>query len=176
MQINLVLADENPVSFEVSLDLSSHEGVREVMSLSGPVSATGEVRLTEKGEYLLESRFQFEGETTCSRCLRPIRSMHDGQFSLILLPRKEEPTEDEHSLSAGELDLAYYEDKLIDLDPLVADQVVLTVPMKPLCREDCLGICPSCGANRNETPCACEEPEKDSRWKGLEALKKNLER
>lgn len=61
-------------------------------------------------------------------------------------------------------------DDTIDLGPLVRDAIVLELPMAPLCREDCAGLCPQCGANRNEGDCACVAPV-DPRWANLDALR-----
>ncbi len=61
-------------------------------------------------------------------------------------------------------------DDTIDLAPLVRDAIVLELPMAPLCREDCAGLCPQCGANRNEGDCACVAPV-DPRWANLDALR-----
>jgi uncharacterized protein len=61
-------------------------------------------------------------------------------------------------------------DDAIDLGPLVRDAIVLDLPMAPLCREDCLGLCPQCGADRNEGECACVVPT-DPRWANLDVLR-----
>jgi uncharacterized protein len=58
----------------------------------------------------------------------------------------------------------------IDLEPLARDAVLLELPLAPLCSEECLGLCPRCGANRNEVGCACP-PESDPRWSALDALR-----
>jgi uncharacterized protein len=58
----------------------------------------------------------------------------------------------------------------IDLGPMVRDVVVLELPMAPLCREDCAGLCPQCGADRNEGPCGCVAP-RDPRWANLDVLR-----
>ncbi len=58
----------------------------------------------------------------------------------------------------------------LDLEPLVRDAVLLELPLVPLCRSDCLGLCPSCGVNRNEEQCSCTE-EGDSRWAALDVLR-----
>jgi uncharacterized protein len=63
------------------------------------------------------------------------------------------------------------EDDEVDLRPLLIEQIQLNVPMKPLCRPDCAGICPTCGANLNAGSCGCATEEVDPRWKALEALK-----
>lgn len=58
----------------------------------------------------------------------------------------------------------------LDLEPLARDTVLLELPLAPLCREDCAGICPTCGADRNVAPCGCVEAPKDPRWAALDAL------
>jgi uncharacterized protein len=62
-------------------------------------------------------------------------------------------------------------DEEVDLAPLVRDLVLVNLPWHPLCREDCLGLCPRCGGNRNEGECSCEGPEPDPRWGPLGELK-----
>jgi len=61
-------------------------------------------------------------------------------------------------------------DDAIDLGPLVRDAIVLELPMAPLCREDCAGLCPQCGADRNEGECGCVAPA-DPRWANLDVLR-----
>lgn len=58
----------------------------------------------------------------------------------------------------------------IDLAPIVREYVLLELPEAPLCREDCAGICPQCGADRNQSPCACDTEVQDPRWSALEGL------
>lgn len=68
-------------------------------------------------------------------------------------------------------DEAYsFADDLIDLEPLARDAVLLDLPLAPLCSEDCSGMCPQCGANRNVEPCQCQAPQ-DPRWSALDALR-----
>ena len=61
----------------------------------------------------------------------------------------------------------------VDLAPLVRDAVLLGLPPAPLCDEGCQGLCPGCGANRNETPCGCQTSPSDPRWAALDALRDN---
>ena len=176
MNLNLLKADETPLLFEGDFDLAANEAVKDVVSLSGPVSVKGKIEKGARG-YRLHAGFRFTGESSCSRCLIGIPVAHQGEFELLLQPEQDQPEEEEHALSAGELDVAWYpESKELELDPLVAEQVVLALPMKPLCREECAGLCPTCGANRNEAPCNCPETPADSRWSALEGLRDRLPR
>jgi uncharacterized protein len=73
-------------------------------------------------------------------------------------------------LAEDDLDLYSYEDEEVDLTPLFRDQVILAVPFAPLCKEDCKGLCPQCGADRNHETCDCKPPV-DPRWAALQTLK-----
>lgn len=59
----------------------------------------------------------------------------------------------------------------IDMEPLVREQILLELPLVPLCRDDCLGLCPTCGADRNQGPCGCAVGEVDPRWAALEGFR-----
>jgi uncharacterized protein len=80
-------------------------------------------------------------------------------------------TAEEKELRAEELDFVYYSDDLIDIDPLLAEQLLLQIPMKILCREDCKGLCPHCGVNMNADDCQCREKRVDVRLAVLNKLK-----
>ena len=62
----------------------------------------------------------------------------------------------------------------IDLTQMVRESIILELPLAPLCRADCAGICPVCGANRNDDPCSCEVAVTDERWSALDALREQL--
>jgi|SRR5690606_30442606 len=110
-------------------------------------------------------------ELACSRCLEPYLVQVDTEFDLRYLPISAAPGGDEE-VEVGEEDIntAFYAEGLIDLGALLREQLNLALPMKPLCREDCLGLCPECGANRNTAPCACEPRWEDPRLAALRAL------
>jgi uncharacterized protein len=77
----------------------------------------------------------------------------------------------EAGVGAADDDDAYVlADDILDLEPLARDAVLLELPLAPLCKEDCLGLCPQCGANLNLDPCNCAPPA-DPRWSALDALR-----
>lgn len=103
-------------------------------------------------------------EMQCGRCLESFDMAVAQELELFYLPHvrdAEEEDEDEVELSDRDMVVAYYHDRRLDLGEVVREQVFLAVPLRRLCREDCRGLCPTCGANRNATACACkiEEPE-----------------
>jgi uncharacterized protein len=94
----------------------------------------------------------------CGRCLEPFLLPVAQELDLFYLPHEadqEEEEEDEVELKDHEMVVAYYRDERLDLGEMLREQLILNLPMKRICREDCLGLCPTCGANRNTAPCAC---------------------
>lgn len=98
-------------------------------------------------------------DAACSRCLVPVGgelALHVGELY------ERQPLEGEtYPLS---------DDDIVDLEPLVRDALLLELPSVPLCRADCAGLCPSCGADHNLTPCKCDDHEPDPRWDALRSL------
>jgi uncharacterized protein len=72
----------------------------------------------------------------------------------------------------GEADLIIIKDgeHLVDISEVMRQAVMLAIPLKPLCKEECRGLCPSCGVNLNEESCDCKNEEPDDRWEGLRNL------
>src|SRR5687767_1348532 len=118
-----------------------------------------------------------ELELACSRCLEPYRMPIDREFDLRYLPATTgEPGTDGHGEDEGDevedddVAMTFYRDEQIDLNELLREQFYLALPMKPLCREDCKGICPQCGTNRNTASCDCHPQWEDPRMAGLKTL------
>jgi uncharacterized protein len=95
---------------------------------------------------------------TCSRCLEEFSCSIDTYLDIKLAPKGLVPQATEAELRQDDMDIYYYDGDEIDLDPFIYDEVLLNVPVRPLCREDCAGICHSCGKNRNVEPCSCRQP------------------
>jgi uncharacterized protein len=104
----------------------------------------------------------------CGRCLESFTLPVQSVFRHTLVPARDEEAQ-KTDLADEDISFGYYQDDLIDLDALVYEQILLQVPMKPLCAEACRGLCAKCGANLNAAPCVCRTGDVDSR---LEALKK----
>jgi uncharacterized protein len=115
----------------------------ELVSFEGGIQADGIVRAPWVG--------------ICRRCAEPVT----GQLEIAVQER--------FGVDADE-DFYPITDDTIDLGSLVRDAIVLELPMAPVCRDDCAGLCPQCGANRNEGACACVAP-RDPRWANLDALR-----
>jgi uncharacterized protein len=125
----------------------------------------------EKDAVQIAGRAATTLELTCSRCAEPFRIPVEAEFDLRYLPIAAAPSgEEEVEVGEEDINTAFYTEGVIDLGALVREQLNLALPMKPLCREDCQGLCPVCGANRNTTSCDCEARWEDPRLAGLRAL------
>lgn len=106
----------------------------------------------------------------CDRCLTFVQLPIDSQFKLEYVTAEDYQAQQAVELTEGDLDLSVFDGEGIDIDELVTEEVMLTVPEHVLCSEDCKGICAVCGANKNLTECGCETKEVDPRWAGLKGL------
>jgi uncharacterized protein len=124
----------------------------------------------DKDKFRLVGKAQTELELLCSRCLEPFRMPVDSSFDLRFLPATEMAADDEREVQEEDLETSYYRDDQIDLNELLREQFYLALPMKPLCREDCKGLCAQCGTNLNTGTCACAARWEDPRLAPLKGL------
>ena len=108
----------------------------------------------------------------CGRCLEPSPSEVTATLDVRLVPRPS--TADNVELAADDLDVDFYDKDLIDIGALIDAETTLALPMKPLCREGCLGLCRVCGGNRNVVKCECPERPPDPRLAALKDLASRL--
>jgi len=125
----------------------------------------------DKNRFRLVGTARTELELSCSRCLEAFRMPFDGSFDLRYLPASELSTEDEREVGEDDLDTSYYRDDQIDLNELLREQFYLALPMKPLCSDQCRGLCPHCGTNLNTGTCQCASRWDDPRLAPLRELK-----
>jgi uncharacterized protein len=150
---------------------------------AGP--ARVEVRLERLGRRVrLLGSTKVDLGAPCGRCLAPARVSVPVAFHLSLVPAKDSAEDgvasreegEEHaegSFTPQQVDEETYRGKVIDLDPLVDEQIALAVPEYPVCREACQGLCPVCGQNQNEKACGCDRRVPDPRWAGLEKFRQS---
>jgi uncharacterized protein len=114
-------------------------------------------------------RIHADLEGTCARCLEPFAFRVDESAQFVLVPTPKEGPE--RQLSEDDLSLSFYSGEEIDLAPLFTEQVILTLPTRALCSEDCRGLCPHCGVDLNNETCECVEREPDPRLAVLRNLR-----
>lgn len=128
-----------------------------------------------QGEYLVEGTIEYAGELFCARCIDPFPFANQASFTLRYLPRPAKfTTEEEVEISEEQLDLDYYDERTIPLEGIAQEQVQLSLPMKPLCEENCQGLCPQCGTNLRRGACDCAERVGDARWAPLRQFRDQL--
>ncbi|HEV8309893.1 MAG TPA: DUF177 domain-containing protein [Methylomirabilota bacterium] len=124
------------------------------------------------GEVAVSGSFRATARFLCSRCLEPIASAVGPDLDLHLMPTPS--AREEVELSPDDLEVDFYQGDILDVASLLRSETHLALPMKPLCRPDCRGLCPVCGGNRNLVACACEARAADPRLAPLEALRRRL--
>jgi uncharacterized protein len=135
------------------------------------------------GAVLVSARAEAVAGLYCSRCLTPLQQLIAADFRHLFAAGQEAEGarpggREQHEAGElrrshedeGEPDTSRVTDGRIDVAPLVAEALALGLPMKPLCGPDCRGLCPTCGKNLNEGPCACREEAPDPRLAGLRSV------
>ena len=97
------------------------------------------------------------------------------KFDLLYRPLGVDAAREEMSITGAEAEVSYYQGEGLLLEDALREQVLLAVPLKAICREDCKGLCPHCGKNLNLETCSCSEPVEDPRWSALKDLRGKLE-
>jgi len=166
--MKIIIAD----IWDEGLDVDIEESFRgEEISLVSPVKA--HLGLTKAHrEVIVTGNVTAELEFECSRCLKRFRRVVNEPVNVVYHPIEELGAET-HGLKDEEMDMGFYKGEELDLKELIKEQLILNIQMKPLCDENCRGICSQCGADLNTETCSCETKKIDSR---LEVLKKLLEK
>ena len=142
----------------------------EVFRVVAPVSLAFDI-VKDKQHFQLIGTVKTTLELLCSRCVEPFTLPVDGAFDLRYQPRSTNVGEGEREIEEDDLTTAFYENEEIDLGQLMREQFYLSLPMKPLCRADCRGLCPVCGTNLNRGTCDCKRNWEDPRLAVLKTLK-----
>ena len=155
----LFITENYTLPIEYSVNLSDVEYMGEY-PLKKPVTVTGKVT-NRAGLVTLSISMVYVFSAPCDRCGLPTEISHEVTLEKSLAPEIAGIDND---------DIILVEDLKLDLDELVYTEVVVSFPMKHLCREDCKGICPSCGKNLNDGKCGCETKQTDPRLQALADL------
>ena len=147
------------------------------------LSARGRAELVEEhhGKHKIIKDIRVQGairtwvETSCARCLEPVQHDLDRSFDLLYRPLGTDAGHEELSITDVEAEIGYYEGDGLPLEDVLREQVLLAVPLKAVCREDCRGLCPQCGKNLNQEPaCSCNQAMEDPRWAALKEIRNKL--
>jgi uncharacterized metal-binding protein YceD (DUF177 family) len=165
-----------PQSYQRTYQFTTDELGRIELVAIGPVSLDANARKGDlPAEYLADGSTTFTADFLCSRCVEAYPFANSSEFHLRFRPRPEVSGEnDEVEITPDELDSEFYTERSVPLRHLASEQIQLAIPMKPLCTESCLGLCPRCGANQNGEGCSCRESASEERWGALAGIRAEL--
>lgn len=170
IHLNTLAAPDTVVSRVLSpADVS--QGADDVRPV-GEVLVDGRIQRTGE-RYRFTGRVRAALELECGRCLDAFQLPLDVEVDLTYVPETiaaPSSTDEDVELSDDDLTTAFYRDQVLDLGAMVREQFYLAMPMRPLCRPDCRGLCSKCGTNLNAETCACETTWVDPRLEALRGL------
>jgi len=161
--------DEEIDPSAIKLDVPGY-ALTEALAFTGRASRVGE-------DVTIEGSLTGSVDSQCSRCLNDFRMPVDMQVDLVFVPRIEPARDDAEEvdvdINAG---FSYYDGISIDLLTEIRELVLVNLPIKPVCRDDCKGLCPRCGADLGVAPCRCGGEDDPSPFDKLKELKSKLEK
>ncbi len=182
MFLDIQKLELHPLDFEEEfqpgvLDLGGE--ARQITPLK--TSGHAEVVTEHHGKHLVIKDIRLRGrlsaglELQCARCLEPVRRDVTREFELLYRPLGVDAGRDEISVTDAEAEIGYYQGDGILLEDALREQVLLALPLKITCGEDCRGFCPQCGQNLNQGQCSCTVAEEDPRWAALKEIRDRIE-
>lgn len=137
--------------------------------LTAPPEINGRVSQNNH-EVRLRGKITARAEVDCDRCLKSVEVPVESEFDVAYVPSDDYRSSEAAELQEEDLSLSVFDGETIDIDELVREQILLALPNRALCGEDCKGICPTCGADQNINQCDCQTKEIDPRWKALKEV------
>lgn len=171
--VDLSALRQNPGrQFQTSLEANTLEGLDQALRLVGPVKVDVELVGGER-RVEMKAHIQAQIDTVCDLCLSPVSYPLDFDITETLMSNHDVDVLSDHGDDREKLESEnwIYDDVHLDLNYLVLNAILTQLPLRHLCREDCKGLCPQCGANLNDGPCGCENNEIDPRWAILAQIK-----
>jgi uncharacterized protein len=178
MMITVVDLQKDPLEFDLAYEPGSIEygfGIRQLDPLA--VDGHADLIVEHRGpnetidDIRLRASYKGRFEALCARCLDPVEYPLEEHFDLLFRPTGADGDASEHSITTSETEIGYYQRDGVLLEDVLREQVLLSLPARSLCREDCKGLCPHCGKHLNSETCACTETVTDPRWSALSSLR-----
>ncbi len=168
MIIDLASLGVSPKQVEISfardeIDIDGEATITSKVAFNGQVSRRDE-------RTFVRGAIRADAVLDCTRCLEPVERAIDITFEDVFVQSLAESDKDEAEIAVEQLDEALLESEEIDLAEVVREQILLELPEQIFCKEDCRGLCPQCGGNRNLIDCSCERDQVDPRWAALKNL------
>ncbi|HEX4229257.1 MAG TPA: DUF177 domain-containing protein [Bryobacteraceae bacterium] len=171
MYISLQELELRSVRFAVDIPAGEIEFVDPAVQTS-VLHAAGIAELVSHalGEIRIRGNLTVAMEAPCDRCLEPARFAVSKAFDLVYIPTPED-IGGERAIDESGSDVGFYEGAGIELNDVLREVVLLALPMRWMCEDDCKGICPTCGRNRNQEECDCNNKAVDDRWNKLRGIR-----
>ena len=170
MRINIFDIPEEGLEQEVDLPVTINNNTK-------PDTASVRIKLLRfKKKVLVDGSVKMSASLQCCRCLSDFSCPVNVEFREEYTPSDETDLKGDQELSGDELAISFYDGEDIDIAAIVKEQVLLELPMKPLCKNDCQGMCSRCGADLNEQSCNCKDDNIDPRLAPLAKYKESLNR
>ena len=167
-----------PRTINGTFEVSATEIAREEISSPGTIAIEARAERSQlPGEYLISGSSKFTADLTCSRCVEPYPFANASTFHVRFRPRPESSGDENEEVEISneeELDVEFYSERAVPLRDLALEQIQLSIPMKPLCDDACMGLCAQCGANRSREECSCATAITDERWGALAGIRAEL--
>jgi uncharacterized protein len=181
MEFKVVELEREPIEFDLALppgkvDLGDEARQEGNLATSGLAEVIHEHRGPKDivADIRLRGKFAGRFEVPCARCVEPVEIPIESEFDLIFRPAVADTEPTERSITAPETEIGYYQRDSLLLEDVLREQVLLSLPVRTLCKPDCKGLCPRCGENRNNQDCSCDEGPSDPRWEALSGLRSQI--
>jgi uncharacterized protein len=181
MEFKIVELEREPIDFDLELDPGAVDLGEEAEQIEKrATSGSAEVLHEHRGprdivaDIRLRGRFAGKFQVPCARCVEPVEIPLSADFDLIFRPAGADSEAPERSITAPETEIGYYLKDSLLLEDVLREQVLLSLPVRTLCKLDCKGLCQRFGANRNTQACTCEEGLNDPRWEALSGLRSQI--
>ncbi len=181
MEFKISELEKEPIDFDLRFKPGAI-AYTEDAEQSGPLETSGRAEVLHEhrgpkeiiADIRLRGRFAGKFEVPCARCIEPVSVSLASDFDLIFRPVGADAGPQERSISAGDTEIGYYQGDSLLLEDVLREQVLLSLPVRTLCKPDCKGLCPHCGQNRNTQACSCDEGQTDPRWDALGDLRSRM--
>ena len=174
MQVQLEQIRQKPFGWNEIRQIPVERLERSEVVQLGAVTWQGRLAYALSG-FHLKASVAYEQTVECMRCLQPLVQAIESEVELMIFIERAEASPGEYELAASDLGVIYLESDILDLEPILMEQLHLNVPMGATCRDDCEGLCPQCGTNLNAGSCDCQKSSADLRWTGLSELRDRFE-
>jgi uncharacterized protein len=178
MEFKVSELEREPIEFDLELAPGSVDFGEEAEQV-GDLATAGRAEVIHEhrgpkeivADIRLRGNFDGKFQVPCARCVEPVEIPLKGDFDLIFRPVGADSDMPERAITAPETEIGYYQKDSLLLEDVLREQVLLSLPVRTLCKPDCMGLCPRCGQNRNNQPCNCDETPADPRWEALAELR-----